>query len=179
MKTKKKKCIIGLTLLVFITLNVIIPEYLTYNTETRIISTQNEIQNLITNNSDEFEEFSSLLLSEYTNKLNTEKEKLDSSIIPLSYLFRYNERLKELAYLLNCYDGTVMYDEDMNILCYIRYPKQIKHYDYFVLPIYNSTTKFNITIVLEDNNKPYTIDDHYQSTNSPNIFIRRDRVRYF
>jgi hypothetical protein len=175
----KKKYIIGSIILVFIVLNILTSKILSSYTNAQIISTQDEIQNLITNNSDEFEEFSSLLLSEYTNILNTEKEKLDSSIIPLSYLFRYNERLKELAFLLNCYDGTVMYDEDMSILCYVRYPKQIKHYDFFILPIYNSTTKFNITIVIEDNYEPYTIDDHYQSTNSSNIFIRRDRIGYF
>jgi hypothetical protein len=177
MKTKKKKYIIGLILLVFITLNIIIPEYLTYNAEARIISTQNEIQNLIVNNSDEFEEFSSLLLAEYTNTLNTEK--LDSSIIPLSYLFRYNERLKELAYLLNCYDGTVLYDDDLNILCEIIYPKHIEHYGFFIFPIYISSTKFNIHIVLEENDNSYIVDDRYNPTNSPNIYIRSFYIAYF
>jgi hypothetical protein len=176
---KKKKYIIGLILFVLIALNITISKYLSYTADAQIISTQNEIQTLITNNSDEFEEFSSLLLSEYTNIINTEKEELDSSIIPLPYLLKYNERLKELAYLLNCYDGTVLYDENLNILCEIIYPKQIEYYDFFIFPIYKSSTKFNIHIVLEENDKPYIVDDRYYSTNSPNIYIYNFYVAEF
>jgi hypothetical protein len=148
------------------------PKYLSYSADNQIISTQNEIQNLITYYGDQFEEFSTLLLSEYNYTINTEYEKL-GSIIRISYLCRNNKRLKELANLLNCGYGTVLFDEDLNIKCEVIYPKQIEHYNFFIFPISQSSTRFNIHIVLKENDKPYIPDERYQQTSSPNIYIYR------
>jgi hypothetical protein len=141
--------------------------YFNLSSDDKIISTQEEIQNLIANNREEFEEFSELVLSEYTNKSN--KGEIYHYATPLKYLFKNNEKLEELAKSLNCYNGTILFDEDSNILCQIIYPQNIEHYDFFILPIYNATTYYYITIVLE--NKNYTVDKRSYSTELPNIYI--------
>jgi hypothetical protein len=172
-----KKLIIGLIILIFIIVNIFMNVYYDLNSDNKIILTQEEIQNLITNNSEEFEEFSELILPEYTDKLS--KGEIYDNVTQISRLFKNNEKFEELATFLNCHNGTVRYDENSNIICEIIYPEKIKHYDFFIFPIYKSSTCFNITIVLEDNDKPYTIGDRYQTTNSSNIYIHSYYIAYF